>query len=284
MVESQPRKTARAEPFIKRVLVAVVLLPIGVAAIYSGGWVYTGLIALVLGTAAYEFSALFKASGLRPSIYLAPGATAAIVWARAVYGFEEAAGILSLAILLALAYHLVDYERGRDRAATDFAASGAAILYIGWLGAYLVSLRNLPEGAWWVLTVLPSVWLADSAAYMVGARIGKHKLTKRLSPNKSWEGYLAGIVIAVPGTMLLALLWRALGAGEIVTPLRGALLAGVLSTLTILGDLGESMIKRQVGAKDSGRVLPGHGGVFDRIDSWLWAGVIGYYMISLFFL
>jgi phosphatidate cytidylyltransferase len=255
-----------------------------VAAIYTGGWAYTGLIALVLGIAAYEFCALFQASGLRPSILLASGGTLAIVGGRAFYGFDEAAGVLSLTILLALAYHLVDYERGRDRAATDFAATVAAILYIGWLGAYLVSLRELPEGAWWVLTVLPAVWLADSAAYMVGARIGKHKLTRRLSPNKSWEGYLAGILISIPGTMSLTLLWRALGAGEIVTPLRGAALAAVLATFTILGDLGESMIKRQVGAKDSGHLLPGHGGVFDRIDSWLWAGVIGYYVISTLFL
>jgi phosphatidate cytidylyltransferase len=284
MVESQPRKTARTDTLFKRVIVAVILLPIGVAAIYAGGWAYTGLIALVLGIAAYEFCALFQASGLRPSILLASGGTLAIVGGRAFYGFDEAAGVLSLTILLALAYHLVDYERGRDRAATDFAATVAAILYIGWLGAYLVSLRELPEGAWWVLTVLPAVWLADSAAYMVGARLGKHKLTRRLSPNKSWEGYLAGILISIPGTMSLTLLWRALGAGEIVTPLRGAALAAVLATFTILGDLGESMIKRQVGAKDSGHLLPGHGGVFDRIDSWLWAGVIGYYVINTLFL
>jgi len=115
-------------------------------------------------------------------------------------------------------------------------------------------------------------------------RIGKHKMTVRLSPKKSWEGYLAGIVVAIPGTMFLAILWNALGAGPTITPLRAGFVAAVLAAVTILGDLGESMIKRQVGMKDSSHLLPGHGGVFDRIDSWLWGGVIGYTLITLLFL
>ena len=109
-------------------------------------------------------------------------------------------------------------------------------------------------------------------------------MTPRLSPKKSWEGYLGGIVFAVPAHrpagQPLADLGRAWSGHH--TAARGACLALVLSVLTILGDLGESMIKRQVGLKDSGNLLPGHGGIFDRIDSWLWAAVIGYYLINLF--
>ncbi len=101
-----------------------------------------------------------------------------------------------------------------------------------------------------------------------------------LESQKTWEGYLGGILVGTLGTALLAygLVFLA-GPESVLTPLRGALLGFILSALTILGDLGESMFKRQVGIKDSSNLIPGHGGVFDRIDSWLWAGVIGYYVI-----
>jgi phosphatidate cytidylyltransferase len=187
-----------------------------------------------------------------------------------------------------MAWHLVAYERGRDEAATDFAITLGGIFYLGWLGSYLISLRSLPDGLWWFLLALPAVWLADSAAYMIGKPFGKHKMTPRLSPNKSWEGYFAGIIFGTALTALLAWAWQSLGPalaqpgiapGPQVNPLNGAILGFVMSVLTTLGDLGESMIKRQVGVKDSGNILPGHGGAFDRIDSWLWAGVIAYYLI-----
>ncbi len=117
-------------------------------------------------------------------------------------------------------------------------------------------------------------------------------MSKRLSPKKSWEGYFAGIVFATLGTAGLALLWQylagvwpgSLESATLITPLNAALLGLIVSVLTPLGDLGESMIKRQFGAKDSGNLLPGHGGVFDRIDSWLWAGILSYFVIFYFLL
>jgi phosphatidate cytidylyltransferase len=137
----------------------------------------------------------------------------------------------------------------------------------------------------WTLMVLGSVWMADSGAYLIGRKIGRHKMTPRLSPKKSWEGYLAGIFFGVAGGALLAALWGVWqGPDTTISPIDGALLGLALSVLTILGDLGESMIKRQVGIKDSSHLLPGHGGAFDRIDSWLWAGVLGFYLIAWFFL
>ena len=131
-----------------------------------------------------------------------------------------------------------------------------------------------------MLLVLPAVWLADSGAYFIEKGIGRHHITPRLSPKKTWEGYLGGILVGTLGTALLAYgLAFIAGPESMLTPFRGALLGFILSALTILGDLGESMFKRQVGIKDSSNLIPGHGGVFDRIDSWLWAGVIGYYVI-----
>jgi phosphatidate cytidylyltransferase len=267
--------------FLKRAAVTLVLLPVGLAVIAWGGWLYYGLIAIILSIAAYEYVKLFQAGGLQPAGIFVIGATLVLAIQRSISGFDNAHLTLSLLILLAMAYHLFQYERGSERAGTDFAVTLSGILYIGWLGAYLISLRRLPDGLWWLLTVLPAVWLADTGAYLVGSRFGRHKMTPRLSPKKSWEGYLGGILLSVPVATLLAYLWPVwAGPGLAVTPIRAALIALVLSVLTILGDLGESMLKRQVGVKDSGNLLPGHGGVFDRIDSWLWAAVIGYYMIT----
>jgi phosphatidate cytidylyltransferase len=110
-------------------------------------------------------------------------------------------------------------------------------------------------------------------------------MTPRLSPKKSWEGYAGGVLFSVIGTALFAAGWQLwLGPESAITPLRGALVGLVMGLAPTLGDLGESMIKRQVGMKDSGTLLPGHGGVFDRIDSWLWAAPLGYYLIVWLFL
>jgi len=264
-----------------RILVVVILLPIGLAIVYLGGWAFAAFVALIVGTAGWEFARLFRSRELQPASALVVAGAVIFPLARMLDGFESAPLAVSLVILASMAYHLVCYERGRDLAATDFVVTLAGALYLGWLGAYLVSLRNLPEGIWWLLLVLPSVWLADSGAYFIGQAFGRRKLSPRLSPKKTWEGYLGGIFVGVPGTVGLVTLWRIWAGPEFtITPAQGALLGLLLSVLPTLGDLGESMIKRQAGAKDSSSLLPGHGGAFDRIDSWIWAAVIGYYFIT----
>ncbi len=268
---------------LQRVLVAIVLMPIGITLIYFGGPAYVALIALILGLAAWEYAKLFRAGGFRPAGVLLVGCTLAITLGRAANGFESAHWIIGLLIMISMSYHLIAYERGREQAGTDFAITLSGALYIGWLGAYLISLRDLPDGLWWILLALPAVWLADSGAYFIGRRFGRHQLSPRLSPKKTWEGYIGGIVTGALGGALLAYAWNRLAPG-VMTPWQGAVLGLVLSVLTPLGDLGESMIKRQVGIKDSSNLIPGHGGAFDRIDSWLWGGVIGYYVITWFFL
>jgi phosphatidate cytidylyltransferase len=271
--------------FAKRVLVAAILLPLGLIVIYYGGWLYTAVIALILCGAAYEYIQLFRHAGLRPAAFLIIPFTALIVLSQKWNGFANSPWIISLFVLSSMTYHLLAFERGREQAGTDFGITLGGGLYIGWIGAYLVALRNLPEGLWWVMLALPAVWLADTGAYVVGSRIGRHKMTPRLSPKKSWEGYVGGLVFSIIGTALLSLAWRNFTTPDtLITPLRAGLLGLIIGALTILGDLGESMIKRQVGVKDSGKLLPGHGGVFDRIDSWLWAGVIAYYVITWLFL
>ena len=93
--------------------------------------------------------------------------------------------------------HIIAYERGRDQSALDFAVTVAGIVYLGWLGSYLLDLRQLPAGGWWLMILLPVVWGADTGGYFIGSVYGKHKMTPRLSPRKSWEGYVAGLVTSV---------------------------------------------------------------------------------------
>lgn len=278
-------QSASKDNFVKRVLVSFGLLPVGLVFVALGGWPFALGITLVLALAAAEFVTLFRAGRLQPSQPLVIAGVVLLALSRQISGFAGADWQVGLLILAAMTYHLMAFERGQEHSATDFAVSLAGILYIGWLGSYFISLINLPEGRYWLLTVLPAIWLADSGAYLVGSRIGRHKMTPRLSPKKSWEGYLGGILFSVIGTALFAAGWQLfLGPASAITPLRGALVGLVISVITILGDLGESMLKRQVGMKDSGTLLPGHGGVFDRIDSWLWGVMLGYYLITWLFL
>lgn len=263
-----------------RVIVVLILLPLGLLLIFLGGWFFNAFVALILGLAAWEFSRLFRQGNLQPSTAILVGGAMALAVGRAWNGFESAPWVLVLLIMASMTYHLVAYERGRDQAGSDFAVTLSGAIYLGWLGAYLISLRQLPAGPWIVLLVLPGVWLADSGAYFIGRAFGRYKLSPRLSPKKTWEGYLGGVVFGTLGTALLAYLWTFWAGPEYtVTPWQGALLGLILSVVTTLGDLGESMLKRQSGVKDSSNLIPGHGGVFDRIDSWLWAAPIGFYFI-----
>ena len=269
----------------KRLAVVAVLLPVGLLAIYLGGIYFTAMVVVLIGIAAWEYARLFEAGGLQPCGPLMVAAAVALVLARYLDGFRSSSWLLALGIMASMTFHLFAFERGRDEAGTDFAITLSGILYLGWLGAYLVSLRELPSGMAWVLVALPVVWLADTGAYLVGRRWGRRKMAPRLSPKKSWEGYWGGVAWGTLSGVIIALLLQFFLREEAaaVTPLRAGLVGLVLSLLTPLGDLGESMIKRQVGVKDSSNLLPGHGGAFDRIDSWLWAGVIGYYLITWLF-
>jgi phosphatidate cytidylyltransferase len=245
---------------VKRTITALILLAFGMPALLFGGipfFIFLGFFILV---AAYEYTRLFRAMKIEPSTGITVGGVFLILVARDFYP-EISGGLFAGLLLVALGYHAIAYERGRDKAALDFAATAAGLAYLGWVGAYLLDLRNLPNGGWWVFLVLPSVWMADSGAYSIGAAYGRHKLAPRLSPNKSWEGYWAGVFT---GTLY------------------GGFFAFAYSTWGPLGDLGESLFKRPAGIKDSGSLIPGHGGAFDRIDAWLWAAVIGYYYIQWF--
>ncbi|MCL5429716.1 MAG: phosphatidate cytidylyltransferase [Chloroflexi bacterium] len=271
----------------QRVLFTVVALPLGIAAVMAGGWIYAGVVALILARAAWEYAALFRSGGGQPSALILVGGVLAIFVVRATSGLVHDGWLLPVLIGLTMVIHLVQFERGRDRAGSDFAATLSGIFYVGLLGSYLILLRQLPDhGEWWLMLTLFAVMLADTSAYFVGITLGTHRLAPRLSPKKSWEGYISGVFFATVGTPLFLLLFRLFGLPD--TPafslLNAGLLGLVIGIVPTLGDLGISMIKREMHQKDTSDILPGHGGVLDRIDSWLWAMPIGYYLILFLFL
>lgn len=269
--------------YLDRLAIAVPLIPLAVWVIALGGPLYTAAILFILVLAAREYGRMFAASGLRPA---RPLLLAGVPVVAGLHGLGrpdlEVGAVFAGLIVAGLIWHLVDFERGAPSAGTDFALTLGGLVYLGWMGGYFLSLRNLPDGLWWSAIIFSSIWLADSAAYIVGRQLGRHHLAPRLSPKKTWEGFLGGVIGSALGSAALAVCWR-LGAGP--ASLVGWPAGLVLGTLTAvvgpIGDLGISMMKRQTGLKDSGHVIAGHGGVLDRIDSWLIAIPLGYYGVLL---
>lgn len=263
----------------KRLIVALIIIPIGVLFIALGGWAFNLLIAAVLGIAAWEFQNMFRQGGYEPAGVALIVGTVILTITRALWGFEHQELILSALILIILGIQTIRFERGSNQAGINFAVTLAGLLYIGWIGSYLISLRMVPNGLWWMLITMPAMSMADAGAFFIGGRLGKHQMAPRTSPKKTWEGYIGGVIVGTLGGWLFAALWH-LRAPEILA-WHGLLIGFLVTLLSPFGDLAESLFKRQFQIKDSGIIFPGHGGMMDRIDTWLYAGVIGYYIVQL---
>jgi phosphatidate cytidylyltransferase len=163
-------------------------------------------------------------------------------------------------------------------------ASFFGVIYAGWFPAHIVWLHGYPTiGPGLLMILMIVLTLSDSGAYFVGSVMGRHKLAPKVSPNKTWEGAVGGVVMAGIGLMILAKLqehfhWTAFPEWS---PMFYVMLAIALSVVGQIGDLFESMLKRDAGIKDSGDFFPGHGGVLDRCDGYLLAGPVLYYITFL---
>ncbi|WP_458524851.1 phosphatidate cytidylyltransferase [Onishia taeanensis] len=247
----------------QRILTAVFLVPLALAGLFllEGGAfaLFTGLVVLL---AAWEWTNLAALSRLSTRLAGTAGLGGAMLLLWLGDG-AQATGLLWLgaAAWLANLYWVTHYPARQGQWATPARrlALGLVVLLPCWAG--FNSLRA--SGAEWLLFVLLLVWLADTGAYFAGRAFGRRKLAPAVSPGKTWEG-VAGGVLATLALSLCYAVWLSLGLGETL----GLMLATVLVTLvSVLGDLFESMLKRTRGIKDSGVLLPGHGGVMDRIDS-----------------
>lgn len=251
-----------------------------IALIRLGGvWFFT-LVAVILTLAVIEFCHLMARDRFRP----APAFAVALLWVLLLDAQLPQMGLqwtlggpgVSLVLMGSLTWQLAHRE---GAPVVDWSLSMAGPLYIGWLGAHIIRLRHLQEGIWWVLTALPAIWIADSGAYFIGRAWGRHKLAPTLSPGKTWEGYIGGIVVGAVVTAGLAGLWSLPSGPAGPHLMEGLALGALVGTLAPLGDLIVSMMKRQAGVKDTGVIFPGHGGALDRVDSLLWAAAIGYYFV-----
>ncbi len=276
---------------LRRILTSLGFAAVGLPAIVLGGVYYYVLIGVILAGSAWEYVCMSRAVRYAPHEIITIGGVLCIATARFASGYLHIVDIALLLfvmfVFLAMAVHLLAYERGRDQAGIDFAVTVAGIVYLGWIGSYLLDLRYLPQGVWWLLIVLPTVWANDTGAYFIGMAYGKHKMTPRLSPKKSWEGYFGGLITSIIAGVFLAYAFSALDPkplGGLITVVQGGFLGLVIGALAPLGDLGESMFKRQGGLKDSSNLFPGHGGFFDRIDSWIWGAALGYFVIQFIIL
>lgn len=265
--------------FLKRALVSLTLGPLALYLIYLGGIVYFLALAIVLSIATMEYTQIMREMGWDASlVVLLPPVW--LMWLAAQWGGSTLfSGAVMLGLLLVMLHALWLYERGRSAqtAVTWFSMIGGVVL-LGWLGSHFFHIRQLPQLAWqWTMIAILGTWIADSAAYLVGKfmagrfLLGRHQMAPRLSPNKTIEGYLGGLVIT---TIVLLLLSGLLQIKLVWVVAVAILVAGVAP----LGDLSISLIKRVAGVKDSGHLLPGHGGALDRIDSLVWSVTLVYYL------
>ncbi len=176
--------------------------------------------------------------------------------------------LLTSAVVLSLILLVLSPQK--EGAFTKWAWSIAGVLYVGWLLSYLVALR-LDAGRAWVYLALFTTFGSDMAAFFIGRALGRHRLAPRISPAKTWEGAIAGVFGAIIVSLIVVIVFGLpLGYGQ-------AILLGILvSIFGQLGDLVESLLKRNAGVKESGNLMPGHGGVLDRMDSVVFAGIVVY--------
>lgn len=250
-----------------RVVTALLLLPAVLYLLYLGGWYTAGLLAFAAAASAREYM-LITLKHVSPVgwFVIAMAALMPILPAwlphHATALACAAAGIVFFA---AWVWHLI--KGPLPEAPVRASHLTTAFIYgAGGLTALMV-VRNLPDGAWWTLAALVITWGDDTAAYFFGRFLGKHKLYPEVSPSKTWEGFFGGFVGSIGFLVLQKLVF--FPAMTVVDCLVLGVLGGILGPA---GDLCESMLKRAYGVKDSGSIMPGHGGMLDRIDALIFNG------------
>jgi phosphatidate cytidylyltransferase len=261
---------SRSELLVRTISGIVVIAVTFALGIIGGVWFTLFVFGIMLVT-TYELWRLCIAAGYKPSLAVAV-VTAIVAFAGIRWpSLPILVPAMSIALLATLGVQLARTEQRRFG---DWAVSFAGGLYIGWTCGFIAELRELENGAWWLVLTLVAVWLADSGAYVFGRMFGRHKLAPKISPGKTWEGYVGGAFTALVGGAIL-------GSLSPLGWVSGLITGALIGVFSVMGDLIESLIKREARAKDSGNLIPGHGGVFDRIDSLLWAAVITFMVHGL---
>ncbi len=268
----------------------MILIPL-IVAVAWWPWATAGFVALCVVLAIVELFGLLRQGGFAPR--RVPGIALGVAFcaAAALQPFTDLslAGLtLALGLMATLVYEFTQSDRSTSLQNWALTLTGAA--YIGWLLSAFILLRqldtplhagllaplNIPPGAAWVFLVLAITWVQDSVAYFVGRSIGRTRMAPILSPKKTWEGFAGGLVASILTAAAAAPI-----LGLPISLVSAALIGAAAGIAGPLGDLGESLIKRQVGVKDSGTLIPGHGGILDRMDSLLFTAPVIYFTILL---
>lgn len=258
---------------LRRWLTGLVLAPLLIAVILKGGHaLFILVVLLVSGLGQWEFLGMLKPESDRARRLKALVLGSLLVLSfctaqRASHLCNPSAPlfILVLCLFILMLFYLTSYGHIPELSG-DLATNALGLFYIPLLLGHLVWLRYMPQGQWWVVWMLAVVFAADTGAFYTGLSLGRNKLYPAVSPGKTWEGTLGGIVVALIAGMAVG---RWLLPEVKVGSLAGLTL--VLGVLGVLGDLFESMLKRQAEVKDASNLLPGHGGMLDRLDSLLFA-------------
>lgn len=253
-----------------RVVSGAVGIALVVGAVVAGLWPLAVLVSVAAAIAANELCRAARGVGIHVSVWLATVVAAALPLVCAIGDGAGRALVVAAGVVAAGLWLLV----GKDATAPGVAMTVLAYTYVGLLLSYLVLIRRLEDGMVFVLAAFVGTWVADTAAYAVGMTLGRHKLWPRVSPHKTWEGTIGGILVTVilfaAATFFVQLsLWQ-----------RAALGLAIALAATA-GDLVESRLKRAFDIKDSGTLIPGHGGVLDRFDSTLFVAPTVYALLRL---
>jgi phosphatidate cytidylyltransferase len=220
--------------------------------------------------AGYEFYHIMRSGGYQPS-YAGGLALIALLVVNAYCPDQEIwRWGMAAVVALSMVWHML--RKDTRPFVANWALMLAGALYVGGLLSHMISLRNLDRGLNWMLLAFVSTWTCDTAAYFAGKWWGRRPFFAHVSPHKTWEGAIVGCSAGILMTLVVGL---SLG----LTLWQGIVLGILLAWGATFGDLAESLLKRQVGVKDSGTLIPGHGGMLDRVDSLLFVCTIAYYFV-----
>lgn len=255
----------------QRLATAAVGLPILIAVVLIGGPPFAVVLAIFVFAACLE---LCQAAGFdprRPESLLAATLGAGLVPATYAHA-DVQSGLLVAAVILPLLAAVIRADVDPTPVLPAWLVLPAAVLYAGFLGHYLLLVRRFPHGLQWTLLLMLGTFATDTGAYAVGRLFGRHKLAPRISPAKTVEGAIGGLLAAVIAVVALDYLLDLPHNPPLI-----ALLGALVGVAAQLGDLSESAVKRRFGVKDMGRIFPGHGGVLDRLDSLLFVAPVIYF-------
>ena len=256
--------TDKNKNLLIRIVSALVLLPLVLFLLYKGSWFTAVLLCWGAASSAGEYAKI-TLKELPPIAWLAIVGAGALPFFVVWHPWQApamACGVFGVVIIGSWLWHL--FKGPIAEAPTRVAHLMTAVIYGGGGMTALMAIRNLPDGGWWVVCALVVTWMNDTTAYFAGRLLGKHKLYPEVSPNKTWEGFAGGMVGSIGGLFIVKFgFFPSMTVADCVVM---GVLGGILGPS---GDLCESMLKRAYGVKDSGKMIPGHGGMLDRVDALL---------------